>query len=287
MTASWTAFLQRFSSPWLDRLMFLITSLGSEVFYMLALPVLYWTWNKRAGYRMGMFYLFGAYVNGVLKLAFHTPRPTPTPTTRVMHPETGPGYAFPSGHAQGATVFWGQRALEVRTRAAWATAVVITLLVSVSRVYLNVHWPIDVVGGVLIGIVLLVALNMLSELWERLDLPVSVRLLACAALAIAAYLVYQEDDAHILIGFMFGFPVGRILEERYLRWNERAPFGANVLKLVVGLAVLAALRYGLKMVIPDTTAGNIARYAIAGLWGSFGAPAVFLRMGWYNGHVHP
>jgi membrane-associated phospholipid phosphatase len=282
MTTSWAAFLQKFSTPWLDQLMYLITSMGSELFYIIVLPVLYWTWSKRAGYRMGMFYLFGAYLNSVLKVAFHIPRPVPTADARVMHPETGPGYAFPSGHAQGATVFWGQRALELRTRAAWVTAAVITVLVSMSRIYLNVHWPSDVAGGILIGVALLVVLNLLSGLWERLDLPVPVRILACLALAVAAYLLYREDDAYILIGFLLGFPAGRILEETYVGWTERARFRANVLKVVVGLAGLIILRYGLKAVFPETAAADIARYAIVGLWGSLGAPLVFVRMGWHR-----
>jgi len=280
VSSSWASFLQAFSTPWLDQLMYLITSMGSETFYMVVLPVLYWTWNKRAGYRMVVFYLFGAYTNSVLKLAFHTPRPTPTPAARVMHAETGPGYSFPSGHAQGATAFWGQQALEVRTKTAWAVAVLMIFLISLSRVYLNVHWPVDVAGGILIGMALLAVLNWLSGLWDRLDPPTGVRLLLCAASAVAMYLVYHLEDAHILVGFLFGFPAGRILEESYVGWNEQASFRANVLKVAVGLAGLLAFRYGLKLALPDTASGDILRYAIAGLWGSLGAPLVFVKMGW-------
>ncbi|MEX0974203.1 MAG: phosphatase PAP2 family protein [Bacillota bacterium] len=282
MIISWAVFLQRFRTPWLDKLAYLITCLGSAWFFIAALPVLYWTWNKRAGYRIAVFYLLGAYVNSALKVAFHTPRPGPVPGAVVMHPETGPGYSFPSGHAQGSTVFWGQFALEVRTVFTWALAIILTLLVSLSRLYLNVHWPVDVLGGILVGMVLLLLFNAASALWERLYLPFWFRLLCTLALPAAMYLVYRGDDAHLLIGFLLGFPLGHLMEERYVGWSERASPIANVLKVLVGLGGLLAIRYGLKLVLPINAAADIARYALAGLWAGFGAPLLFVAMGWHD-----
>ncbi len=280
MTASWAHFLQRFSSPWLDQLAFLITNLGSATFFGLVLPVLYWTWNKRAAYRVSVFYMFGAYVNTVLKVIFHTQRPGPSERVRVMHPETGPGYSFPSGHAQSSAVFWGQVAVEVRSLAAWIIAAVITVLVSLSRVYLNVHWPVDVIGGILIGAALLVLFNAGSAVWERLDLPFWFRLLCTLALPAAMYLGYRQGEVPVLTGFLLGFPLGHLVEERFVGWNERATFVPNVLKALTGLGGLLVVTYGLKAVLPTTLAGEITRYALAGLWVSLGAPLLFVGLGW-------
>ena len=47
MTDSWACFLQRFSTPWLDALMLAVTNMGSEMFYILVLPGIYWLWSKR------------------------------------------------------------------------------------------------------------------------------------------------------------------------------------------------------------------------------------------------
>ena len=282
MTSSWACFLQRFSTPWLDELMYLITNLGSEVLFVLALPVVYWTWSKRAGYRIGVLYLFSAYVSTSLKTAFHTPRPSPAACSRVMHPETGAGFSFPSGHAQGSAVFWSQMAVEVRHKAAYVLAAVITFLVSLSRVYLNVHWPIDVAGGVLIGAGLLFLFNFAATAWDCLDLPFPARLAAGLVFPWLLYLVYRGDDACILIGFLLGLPVGRLLEERYVGWSERASLGVNALKVVVGLGILLGIRYGLKVVLPPSAGSDIVRYTAAGVWASLGAPLLFLRMGWYH-----
>ena len=171
MTVAWAEFLQRFRSPWLDTLVYYITSLGSEWFFLAAVPLLYWTWNKRAGYRIAVLFLFGEWAKNGLKVAFHTPRPQPTDGAEVLHPETGPGYSFPSGHAESSTVFWGQLAVEARKRWLYLLGLIIVFLVSMSRLYLNVHWPIDVLGGFLLGVALLAFFNVASALWANLQLP--------------------------------------------------------------------------------------------------------------------
>ncbi|MGE5578904.1 MAG: phosphatase PAP2 family protein [Bacillota bacterium] len=280
MINDWAVFLQRFRCPVLDAFFYYMTLLGTGWFFIAVLPVLYWTWNKRAGYRLALVFLFGDWTKNALKATFHTPRPQPSPGAEVLHPETGPGYSFPSGHAESSTVFWGQLALEVKRKWVWFAAAVLTVLVSLSRIYMNLHWPIDILGGFVLGVVLLVLYNAACALWANLRLPFGVRL-ACALIFPAAmYLLYREHDALIVIGFMLGFPVGRLLEERYLGWDERASFPANVFKVVLGLGVLFGIRFGLKMVFPDTAAADIARYAIAGFWASFGAPLLFAAFGW-------
>lgn len=282
MTIAWALFLQKFRSPWLDDLAYYITCLGSEWFFLAVVPILYWTWSKRSGYRIAVLFLFGEWAKNGLKMAFHTPRPSEGAGVAVLHPETGPGYSFPSGHAESSTVFWGQLALEGRKRWLSVLAVVLVLLVSLSRLYLNVHWPIDILGGLLLGLVLLVLFNAASALWDHLQLPVIVRTLCILIVPTLMYLLYSGEDSHIVIGFMFGFPLGYLLDERYLGWNERASSLANVFKVLLGMAGLLGIRFGLKMVFPETALADIARYAIAGLWASFGAPLAFVAFGWQD-----
>ena len=135
MTTSWAEFLQRFSSPFMDTLVYLITSVGSEIFYTIALPLLYWVWSKEVGYRVGVVFLSSDFLNRYLKFVFRIPRPPATSTVRVIHPETGGGYAFPSGHAQGSTVFWGWLSSEARKR--WLYTVgALAVVIAVSYTHL-------------------------------------------------------------------------------------------------------------------------------------------------------
>ncbi len=84
-------------------------------------------------------------------------------------------YSFPSGHAMFSACFFGGIAalvahrLDSRARQAalWAAALVLTLLIGVSRIYLGVHYPSDVLGGYAVGVVWVAALALGDRLAER------------------------------------------------------------------------------------------------------------------------
>lgn len=76
------------------------------------------------------------------------------PDDRLVH---AVGYAFPSGHATFATAGW--LCVAILLGAVWparrtllvATAVAVIAVVGASRIYLNVHWATDVLGGWALG----------------------------------------------------------------------------------------------------------------------------------------
>lgn len=139
-----------------DSLTLAVTHLGSGP-GVISLALLYsWWMDPVGGRRLALLLGLSWIVNQSLKDWFAVPRPFHLdPGAAPSGAEaTAYGYAFPSGHAQGTTTFWFYLAFVHRRRWLYGAACVMVLLVGGSRVFLGVHYLLDVVGGIGIGLVL-------------------------------------------------------------------------------------------------------------------------------------
>jgi len=101
----------------------------------------------------------------------HSPRPT-----NGIVPETG--FSFPSGHVTSTMVFFGiltylawQQWKSAKAKALTATLyITVEALVGFSRVYLNVHWLSDILGGYLLGTFWFTLAIFLSKYLEKAQL---------------------------------------------------------------------------------------------------------------------
>lgn len=118
----------------------------------------------------------GSLLDVALKLLFHRPRPTWDVPLMTAH-----GFSFPSGHAMGSLVAYGMLAyLLVRVThtkrqalAAIASAVGLTILIGLSRMYLGVHYFSDVIGGYAAGAVWLTTCISGLEVVRRKPRPLN------------------------------------------------------------------------------------------------------------------
>jgi membrane-associated phospholipid phosphatase len=158
------------ANPFCDAFFRALTDLGNETFYYLAIAVLFWLADRRRAGVLLLLLLLSGYVNTFAKLWAHTPRPDPG-LIRVLdfRPYQSGNPAFPSGHAQAAVVFWAYLASWVERGGFSVIAALLVLLISFSRLYLGVHFPIDIVGGALIGAALMLILRRPLERWSQSD----------------------------------------------------------------------------------------------------------------------
>lgn len=139
--------------PWLDDVMLVSSALGAAgfIWWVTALITMVFPNRRAAAWRLILAVGFTYALNDhVLKPLFDRERPfaaDPAITVIDARPITD---AFPSGHAAMAVAgaIAGSRALPGSAWAWWPLAAII----AVSRVYIGVHWPSDVVAGVAIGI---------------------------------------------------------------------------------------------------------------------------------------
>lgn len=269
--------VQALGSPVLDSVFHAITQLGDEKFYLLLVPFLYWVIDKRLALRAGVLYLLSAYVNVVLKGIFAIPRPS-ADLVRVLENRTDS--SFPSGHVQAATTAWGYLAATLHKRWLWVVTGAIVALVSLSRVYLGVHYPHDVLASVLVG-ALLVTLYLSLEKRLAGRNPLSLPAQAALALGVPSILLLlrPETDTASSMGALLGLSLGVILERRFVRFGNEGTPAKRALRFVVGVAGVLVLYAGLKLVFPADLGFRVLRYVLIGLWASLGAPAVFVRTG--------
>ncbi len=180
--------------PVLDVFFKVVTDLGYPLFYYLLIAPLFWVVDRRRSMVLFLLLLFAALVNSEAKLFFNTPRPDPG-LVRVLdlRPIQSGSASFPSGHAQIAVVFWGYLAYWAGRR--WFTWVAGFLIVAIafSRIYLAAHFPIDVIGGLTLGMASLAVVPWL-ERWANTDF--AMRLPARIAVAmLAVALMFQSGDA--------------------------------------------------------------------------------------------
>jgi membrane-associated phospholipid phosphatase len=142
-------FLQR-SGDWVTPIMEFFTALGYPQAYMIIIATIYWSLDRKMGLRMAIFLPLVSSLNSILKQAIHAPRPYWVSTNiKAIHASNG--FGMPSGHAQAATV-WLLVSSYLRRKWIWIIAILVTFLIGLSRSYLGVHFPSQVIVGWVIGI---------------------------------------------------------------------------------------------------------------------------------------
>ena len=257
--------LESIRTPFWDQVAAAVTLLGEETFFMLVGLALVWCFDKRWGFRLLFVGLTGTVLNQLLKAVFLIPRPwviDPEFTIVETARAGATGYSFPSGHTQSAACVLGMLALWVRDRVFTALCVLGILAVAFSRMYLGVHTPLDVGVSLVTGLVLTLALwplfrdieehprRMYAALGIMLGLTLAyllyVTLYPFPAGTDAENLASALENGYKLLGAGAAMLLSYALDRKYIHFDTAAPLAAQVLKCVIGLALVMAIRAGLK-----------------------------------------
>lgn len=298
---------------WLQTPMQFFTFLGSENFFFLVLPLIYWSVDARLGLRVALILITSNSLNSIFKLAFASPRPYWV-STQVNPLTAETSFGIPSGHAQNSVAIWGTMADGIRKQWAWAAALLLAFLVGLSRLYLGVHFALDVLAGWLIGGILLLAFISLwgpvsawiakKTMGQQIAMAffVSLIMIALGAWEVArldGYVIPQEwidnalrtgiePDPISLAGFitsagtLFGLAVGMAWIVSKGGYSASGPAEKRALRYVIGLVGILILWMGLGEIFPrdENMLSYILRYfryTLVGLWIAAGAPWLFFR----------
>ena len=147
--------LQTIHNPVLDTLMSAITRLGDAgiIWILLCVVLLILPRTRKSGAILMAALLVDLVVcNGILKPLVHRIRPFDVKTGIELLVKQPTDYSFPSGHT--AASFASVMALYLAgEKKLWISALVLAVLIAFSRLYLYVHYPTDVLGGMIIGVI--------------------------------------------------------------------------------------------------------------------------------------
>lgn len=311
METSINIFLQTLG-VWLQSLSKILSFLGTEPFYILVMPAIYWCVDALAGLRLGMVLVLSGGLNGLTKLIFKSPRPYWV-DERVIPVARERSFGLPSGHAMNAASLWAQLSREFQK--GWLTwaCIALTVLIGLSRLVLGVHFALDVATGWTLGLAVFLLFNRYYSsvaAWVK-EMPLKRQLslaflssLILVALILLAGLPgmtwqmpaewakgagpvnpFDTRGLYTVAGLWFGFLAGFLLLEHQLGRLQSQLGGIHLLwRYLIGLAGIFIIYMGLGKFIPKslTISTFLMQYthaALLGFWISYLAPRLFKTLG--------
>lgn len=272
-------FLEKIRMPGLNEFFLTVTKLGEETAFLVIALVVFWCVDKKRGYFVMAVGFLGTLASQMMKIVCRVPRPwvsDPNFTILEQAREAADGYSFPSGHTQTAVGTFGAVAATDKNKLVKTVCIVLAVLVGISRMYIGVHTPQDVIVGAALSVFFIVLLYpaMMKNDGKGIPLVLGVLTVLCAA-----YLIFMESypfptdiDAHnlesamknayTLIGCMAGMLIVYPIERKYVQFPVNAVWWAQILKVVGGLAVVLLVKEGLRSPLDALFAGHLAARAV-------------------------
>lgn len=257
--------LEKIRTPFWNGVMSAVTQLGGEVIFIVAAVVVFWCVSKWEGYYLMTIAFCGTVLNQFLKLICRVPRPwvrDPNFTIVESARAEATGYSFPSGHTQNAIGPFGGMARWGGRRWVRLGLTALALIIAFSRMYLGVHTPADV--GVSLVLAAALVLGLYPLMRRAQEKPRYMGYVLAAMLVVSgAFVVFVEaygfpadmdaenlasgiGNAWKMLGAVAGMTLAWLLDRRYIHFETQAVWWVQVIKVAVGMALLLAIKSGLK-----------------------------------------
>lgn len=249
-----------------------LSALGEQLLLVAIMGFLYWGLSKEFGKYVGLNVLMANVWNPMIKNIVLRLRPYFVPGYNVKllrlidesaaaEDVAAQGYSFPSGHSCNAVTAYGSLAAhEKKRKFLWILAVVIPLLVGLSRVYVGAHYPTDVLGGWVLGIIIVMLIPWLRRKIKNRWVFYAVLLLS----SVPGFFYCTSNDYFSSFGMLLGFILAEPFEERFVKFENTSNIFRCILRTIGGGLIYFGLNTVLKMPFPKEIleAGNFVSQLI-------------------------
>jgi len=218
---------------------------ASESFYLVFISIGYWCWNKKLFRDLAILLCISTLINFTLKLVFQIPRPA------IEHLAVAESYSFPSGDIQVVASIWLTLAWHFKNVLLWGWSLLLILFVGLSRIYLGVHYPLDVIAGAFIGAFIPYLYFYCKNSSFLLTLLKNHFFLVLSGIVLLLIypLILLLREPHILsistLGALSGIILGIIVDRKNKETPHLDSWKFRLFSGVLGLSTLYALRAGL------------------------------------------
>ena len=237
---------QSVSNSILNAVATVFTLLGDEYLVILVLGLLYWCIDKELGRRAALA-LSGTMIFGTLiKGAFQRRRPymdnKSVKCIRAAHPDedimspAAQGFSMPSLHASMSVSVYGTLAHETKKAPFISLGILLPFFIGLSRIYLGVHYPTDVMLGWIIGLILVFVLNGIDHKFGY-----KIGFLAVLIIGSAGFFFCRDDEYFSSFGIAAGLLLGFMYEEKYVNFEKSAKWWSYIVRPVSGVLIFAVV----------------------------------------------
>ena len=268
--------LQLLRNPVFDYFFFIVTQFGDEVFIIILVGMLYWTYSQKYAFKIIRGLTISTLFTLGLKEVFRRPRPfmvegiTAPPIEGVITE----GYAFPSGHSQvaggQAFVYFDLYQTHKKPFLKWLTIAAL-ILIPLSRMYLAQHYLTDVIVGLLIGLYMM---HHTFKFFDRFEHVMHRYVLYVIPILLIILILVRDPNLYKGFGGWIGFVIGHFLNTIVITEEKEETFLFKLIKVILGLTTVFMLKEGLKYVFPVSLIFEFIRYFLIGGWASIGVPLI-------------
>lgn len=232
-----------------DYFFYFISQIGGSIGILILMTIVYWCINKEKGIKIAYISILGINLNGILKGMFQALRPFQYEGREYLRKLEGTslsdgasGTSFPSGHSQNSGTLYSSVIRYFKKNWVIICSIFMLIIVPISRLYLGVHFPGDVVVGTSLGIISTIIFGTLIDKFYHKKYHVFIISTVC--LIPFLFIPNMGKDFYKGMGILFGCLMGLFLEEKYVNFEIAKSRKVNIIRYLFGLVLMIIIYLG-------------------------------------------